>query len=276
MRTTSHLGRLITRSGGFMNKRIFAALGTVILGVGLIAGIGSYVAAAKNDPGHIEASPAGNYTAPDGKSYPHYTLNLNTYPNALFGGHHGKNGAHPDWVSYGAAGANGEVQPDATGGTNYIVPAHSAITISIWQYDSGESLNNDYFAHVRGTVDGTASFVKRYDVAGKTNVTPEEQITNIPSDMVGHTFTIHGMSDAQDQVFLSIPLMMADDAEVTAAEEEGGYTNFPTKTTFTFITGGAGEYVWNCEFPCGDGTIARFGNAMSTMGFMSGHFTVKG
>jgi hypothetical protein len=65
-----------------MNKRIFAALGTVILGAGLIAGIGSYVAAAKNDPGHIEATSAGTYTSPDGKSYPHYTLNLNTYPNA--------------------------------------------------------------------------------------------------------------------------------------------------------------------------------------------------
>lgn len=267
---------LSTRRGGFMNKRIFAAIGTVILGAGLIAGIGSYVAAAKNDSGHIEASAAGTYTAPDGKSYPHYTLNLNTYPNALFGGHHGKDGAHPDWVSYGAAGPNGEVLEDAEAGTNYIVPAHSAVTITVWQYDSGETLNNDFFAHVRGTVDGTAKFVKRYDVTKKENVTPEETITDIPTDMVGHTFTIHGMSDDQDQVFLNVPLMLADDNEVTAAEEEGGYTNFPTKTTFTFITGDAGEYIWNCEFPCGDGTVARFGNAMSTMGFMSGHFTVKG
>ena len=43
-----------------------------------------------------------------------------------------------------------------------------------------------------------------------------------------------------------------------------------------FITGGPGEYIWNCEYPCGDGTIAKFGAAMSTMGYMSGHFTVKG
>ena len=93
--------------------------------------------------------------------------------------------------------------------------------------------------------------------------------------MVGHTFTIHGMSDDQNQVFLNVPLMLADDNEVTAAEEEGGYTRYPTMTTFTFITGDAGEYIWNCEFPCGDGTIARFGNAMSAMSYMSGHFIVE-
>ena len=260
-----------------MNKRIFGAFGTVILGVALIAGIGSYVAAAKNDSGVIAATPAGTYTAPDGTSYPNYTLSMNTYPNSTFGGHHGADGgAHPDWVSYGAAGPNGEVLSDATTGTNFEVPAHSAVTITIWQYDSGETLNNDFFAHVQGTVDGTAKFVRSYDTASKTDVTPETIIKNIPADMVGHTFTIHGMSDEQDQLFVNIPLMLANDDEVTAAEEEGGFTQHPTKTTFTFLTGDAGEYIWNCEFPCGDGTVARFGNAMSSMSYMSGHFIVKG
>lgn len=56
-----------------MNKRILAALGTVILGAGVIAGIGTYVAAAKNDSGSIMATSAGSFTAPDGKTYPHYT-----------------------------------------------------------------------------------------------------------------------------------------------------------------------------------------------------------
>jgi len=74
---------------------------------------------------------------------------------------------------------------------------------------------------------------------------------------------------------VSVPLMMSVDEEVAAAEVAGGYTQHPTKTTFTFITGDEGEYVWNCEFPCGDGTIARFGNAMSAMSYMSGHFIVK-
>ena len=149
-----------------MNKRILAALGTVILGAGVIAGIGTYVAAAKNDSGSIMATSAGSFTAPDGKTYPHYTLTMNTYPNSTFGGHHGEDGgAHPDWVSYGAAGPYGEPLRDAKTGTNFVVPAHSAVTITIWQYDSGETLNNDFFAKVRGTVGGTATLVERYDTS---------------------------------------------------------------------------------------------------------------
>ena len=259
-----------------MNKRIFAALATVVLGFGVIAGIGTYVVAAKNDPGVIVAQKADSYTAPDGTVYPQVKLSLNVYPNSGFGGQHGAGGgAHPDYVSYSAGGPNGEVISGAGSGSNFEVPAHTAVTITIYQYDSGESITNDFFAHVHGTVDGKATFVKRWDTKAKANAVAEQQITDIPKDVVGHTFTIHGLSDAKSQLFVSVPLMMSKDEEVSAAEEAGGYTQFPTKTTFTFITGDAGEYVWNCEFPCGDGTIARFGAAMSTMSYMSGHFTVR-
>lgn len=259
-----------------MKSRFMAAFATIVLGFGLIAGIATYVANAKNDSGITKAVADGTYTAPDGKEYPHYKLTMNTYPNSLFGGHHGKGGgAHPDWVSYGLGGPNGEILTNASTGTNFQVPPNSAVTITVWQYDSGETLNNDFFAHVRGTVDGTAKLVERFDTKAKTNASPEKTITSIPHDAVGHTFTIHGLADDQEQVFVNVPLMLANDAEVTAAEEEGGYTQFPTMTTFTILTGAEGEYVWNCEFPCGDGTIARFGNAMSTMSYMAGHWIVK-
>jgi len=36
--------------------------------------------------------------------------------------------------------------------------------------------------------------------------------------------------------------------------------------TFSFRTKGPGKCVWNCEFPCGDGTYAKFGEPMSTRG----------
>lgn len=259
-----------------MKSRLMATLATLVLGAGVITGITAYVANAKNDSGYTTATPAGQYTAPDGKTYPHYTLNMNTYPNSLFGGHHGAGGgAHPDWVSYGLGGPNGEIPGDAKTGTNFIVPPHSAITITVFQYDSGETLNNDFFSHVIGTVEGNATFVQRWDTKAKTNASPEVKITSIPHDAVGHTWTLHGIANGKDQVFVNVPLMLANDEEVTAAEEEGGYTQFPTKTTFTFITGDEGEYIWNCEFPCGDGTVARFGNAMSAMSYMSGHFLVK-
>lgn len=258
-------------------KRILAAFGTVILGASLIAGIGTYVAAAKNDSGFTNATPAGTFTTPDGKSLPRYSLNMNVYPNSTFGGHHGEGGgAHPDWVSYGLAGPHGEPLTDAKTGTNFVVPAHSAVTITIWQYDSGETITNDFFAKVRGTVGNTATFVERYDTVTHTNATPAREITQIPHETVGHTFTIHGLADAKNQVFVNVPLHMSKDEEVGAAEEAGGFTRFPTMTTFTIITGDEGEYIWNCEFPCGDGTVARFGSAMSTMSYMSGHWIVKG
>jgi hypothetical protein len=146
----------------------------------------------------------------------------------------------------------------------------------VYQYDSGETLNNDYFAHVRGTVDGKATFVQRWDTKAKSNASTEQQITNIPADKVGHTFTIHGISDKKSQLFVSVPLMMSNDEDVTAAEEEGGYTQFPTKTTFTFITGDEGEYIWNCEFPCGAGTPPPSSSSPSPIFYISFHFIVKG
>ncbi|MEI6811743.1 MAG: hypothetical protein WCK72_03050 [Actinomycetes bacterium] len=225
-----------------MNKRFFAALGTVILGAAVIAGIGTYVAAAKNDSRVLAATAAGTMDTPQG-NLPHYTLDLSVYPDAMFGGH-GNGGGHPDWVSYGPV-------------TNFEVPAHSAITITVTNYDGGETLNNDFFGKIRGTIDGSATL----------NGT---RITSVAPDHVGHTFTVHGVASKQTELFFSVPMKAVPDE----AMPEEGYTKTPNVTVFTVITGDAGEYIWNCEYPCGDGTIAKFGNAMSAMGYMSGHFNV--
>jgi hypothetical protein len=226
-----------------MNKRIIAAFGTVILGASVIAGIGTYVASAKNDSRIMQATAAGTMQTPVG-TLPHYTLSLSTYPDSMAGTHGRDGGAHPDYVTYGPI-------------TNFEVPAHSAITITVTNYDSGASLNNDYFRVVRGTIDGTAT------LNGQT-------IHSISTDEVGHTFTVHGMSNENSEFFFSVPMKAVADSDVP----DTGYTSKPNVTTFTVVTGNAGEYIWNCEYPCGDGSIARFGKAMSTMGYMSGHFNV--
>ena len=228
-----------------MNKRLLGALTTVIIGVAVIAGVGTYVANAKNDSRVLAATPAGTMDTPQG-TLPHATLALSVYPDSMAGTHGKNGGAHPDYVTYGPV-------------TNFEVPAHSVITITVTNYDSGGSLNNDYFSHVRGTIDGTATL-------------NGNSFTHISTDSVGHTFTIHGLAVKQDELFVSVPMQKVEDADVP----DTGYTTKPMVTTFTFITGGPGEYVWNCEYPCGDGSIANFGHAMSTMGYMSGHFTVKG
>ncbi len=226
-----------------MNKRFFATLGTVILGASVIAGIGTYVASAKNDSRVLAATAAGTLDTPQG-TLPHYTLDIQAYPDSMFGGHGTTGGAHPDWVSYGAV-------------TNFEVPAHSAITITVTNYDGGETLNNDYFGKIRGTIDGSATL-------------NGVRITHVAPDHVGHTFTVHGIASKQSELFFSVPMQAV--AEEDMPEE--GYTKTPNVTVFTVITGDAGEYVWNCEYPCGDGTVAKFGNAMSSMGYMSGHFNV--
>ena len=231
-----------------MSRREFsklAALGTVVLGAGVIAGIGTYVASAKNDSTVLAATPAGTMATPKGV-LPHATLALTIHPDSMAGSHGKDGGAHPGYVTYGPS-------------TNLEVPAHSAITITITNYDSGGSLNNDYFSHVRGTIDGTAT------LNGAT-------VRHISTDAVGHTFTLHGLAIGQDELFVSVPMKAVADEDVP----ETGYTTKPSVTSFSFITGGPGEYVWNCEYPCGDGTIGNFGHVMSTMGYMSGHFKVKG
>lgn len=228
-----------------MNKRIAGALATIIIGAGIIAGIGTYVAAAKNDSRVLIATPAGTMDTPQGV-LPHATLAIQVYPDSMAGTHGKDGGAHPGYVTYGPV-------------SNFQVPAHSVITVTVTNYDSGGSLNNDYFSHVRGTMDGTAT------LNGAV-------FRKISTDEVGHTFTIHGLAVGQDELFVSVPMHAVADADVP----DTGYTKKPSVTVFSFITGSAGDYVWNCEYPCGDGTIGNFGHVMSTMGYMSGHFTVKG
>ncbi|MGH8891371.1 MAG: hypothetical protein ACRDV3_16615, partial [Acidothermaceae bacterium] len=177
---------------------------------------------------------------------PHAFLNLATYPDSMAGEHGSSGGAHPDWVSYGPTSA-------------FKVPAHALVTVTISQYDSGDTITNPYFAVVHGTVDGTET------IDGKT-------VTHADPDSIGHTFTIHAAPTNQDPLFVSVPLpAVADDAPVVAGSDYSA----PHVVTFSFITGGPGEYVWNCEFPCGDGYYAKFGGPMSTRGYMSGTLTVS-
>jgi hypothetical protein len=185
-------------------------------------------------------------TAPTPKgTLPHAFLTLATYPDSMAGEHGKSGGTHPDWVSYGPS-------------TNLKVPAHSLVTITINQYDGGEKITNPFFAKVQGTIDGTAT------VNGKT-------VTHTDPDSVGHTFTIHGAPTNQDPLYVSVPLpAVPDDAPVA----KGSDYPAPNVVTFSFVTNGPGKYVWNCEFPCGDGYYAKFGGPMSTRGYMSGTFTV--
>ncbi|MDQ6851030.1 MAG: hypothetical protein M3070_14010 [Actinomycetota bacterium] len=175
----------------------------------------------------------------------HAFLKLASYPDSMAGEHGKDGGAHPDWVSYGPS-------------TNLHVPAHALVTVTIDQYDGGEKITNPYFAKVHGTVGNTMT------VNGKVR-------TQTNPDTIGHTFTIHGAPTNQYPLFVSVPLpAVPDDVPVA----KGSDYPKPNVVTFSFMTHGKGHYVWNCEYPCGDGYYAKFGGPMSTRGYMSGTVTV--
>ena len=227
-----------------MNRRLIGAFATLALGASLIAGIGIYLANARTDKSFIAATPAGTMETPQG-TLNHFTMDLNVYPDSLWKKSHV---GHPDWVSYGPS-------------TNLRLPAHSAVTITIKQYDSGERITNDFFAKVRGTIDGTM-------------LVNGEKVNGIDPSAVGHTFSVRGLNSGTNKnFFLNVPLPAVPDDKMSS--NEGEYIN-PQVVTFTFITPDSGEYIWNCEFPCGDGSLARFGAVMSSQGYMSGHMTIEG
>jgi len=220
------------------------ASGAVAAGVLVVVLAGTTLARAGTTPGLLHATVNGTAQTPVGV-LPHAFLELATYPDSMAGEHGPGGGSQPDWVSYGPT-------------TNLSVPAHSLVTITIKQYDTGGTITNPYFAEVNGTVDGTET------VDGKT-------VSRVSPDAIGHTFTIHALPTNQDPLFVSVPLPSLPDE---AKPAPGSDYPAPHVVTFSFVTGGPGEYVWNCEYPCGDGTYAKFGGPMSTRGYMSGTFTV--
>lgn len=218
---------------------------TVISGVVLVAVIAWLLVLGSPHEAALSATSDGTIVV-HGKTYNHVTMSLSTYPDSLFGGR-GAGGAHPDWVSFS--------------NDNLVVPANSAVTVTIRQYDTGGKPNNPYFATVQGTVGGTES------VNGKT-------VSSISPSDVGHTFTLRNIAGNSPNLFLNIPLPAVANNAPNVLHIGHGYYPKPNMVVFTFLTKGSGVYEWNCEFPCGQ-SVAGFGGAMSTFGYMSGTLTVK-
>jgi hypothetical protein len=226
-------------------SKTVVGVGAAVIGAALVVGITGTVLSSASTPAHVlHATVRGTAQTPQGV-LPHAFLDNATYPDSLAGEHGSDGGAHPDWVSYGPT-------------TNFALPAHSLVTVTIKQYDSGGSLNNSFFAIPQGTVGGIET------VDGKV-------LTRADPDAIGHTFTIHSAPTNQDPLFVSVPLPAVSDDAPTAPNSD---YPAPHVIQFSFITGGRGKYVWNCEYPCGDGTYANFGGPMSTRGYMSGTITV--
>jgi hypothetical protein len=215
---------------------VVGAISTVALGAVVVGAAAMVLHSAPTKPPLLTATVSGSTAS----------IDLSTYADSsqiTWRRTNDGNGPHPDWVSYGPT-------------TNLQVPAHTLITVTIKQYDSGEAIPNPFLAQVHGTVGGTMTV----DGAPVKGIDPEH---------VGHTFTIHNFpSSNQDPLFVSVPLPAVADDAVEAADAAGVLPT-PHVVTFQFMTGGPGTYAWNCEFPCG-GMYSSMGDAMSSYGYMSG------
>lgn len=235
-------------------KKLVLTLVTVLIGVLAVGGSVVLLNRAQAEPAWIEATVDGTAQTPQG-TLPHAKLELSILPNtsAEYPGPAGD-------VNQGIEN-NGVTQeegwPFYWPSTSIKLPAHSLVTITVKQYDTSGTPLNDFWAGVHGTVDGTAKF------NGKA-------LTEIEPSQVAHTFTIHQYPEnGQPTVFLSVPMM---GVSANAKNEANGYPA-PQTIEFSFITGDPGEYVWNCEDPCGD-LYQNFGGVMQARGWMSGKISV--
>lgn len=232
-------------------KRLISAVVFVFLGVAVVSTVGFTLHTLSKDPnGQLHATKEADTIVIDGKTYPKASITMGVYADLEQAKEDGFTGNKQDLVQYGPS-------------HHLILPAHSYITMTIHGYDGGEQLNTPYFGKVVGTVGGTVN------VDGK-------DITQLGLTEVQHTFTIHGIpSTSQDPLFVNVPILKVEENDEGWVPTKDPITHFKGHTTtFSFITGGAGEYVWNCQFPCGDGTYSKFGAAMSKYGYMSGKVSV--
>lgn len=150
---------------------------------------------------------------------------------------------NPSWVSYLPT-------------TILKVPANSTITMQIDQEDTPSGLRNPYWAKAQGIVGGTFHMTY-FDDKGN----PQEGDFGAIDDPANaaHTFAIPDLG-----VF--VPL------EGLSAAAPAGSMNV---ITFSFKTGKAGIYHWQCFVPCGAGSIYGNGGPMQTMGYMAGVLVVQ-
>jgi hypothetical protein len=162
-----------------------------------------------------------------------------------------KFGGNPGWVSYLVKNRNGKWVHS----TIFQVPAHTVVHVTLYEYDSPTGLRNPLWSQVQGTVGNTMT------VNGKT-------MNAVPPETPAHTFAIPELG-----VFVPLPGVeegkhFCEEAPCEPSEHEHNVI------TFSFRTGKAGRYRWQCFVPCGAGFLNGNGGPMQTLGYMDGFIDV--
>jgi hypothetical protein len=142
-------------------------------------------------------------------------------------------------------GGPSENWPAYVASSSLHVPADTLVTVTIRNFDLGDATMpaDSPLLKVQGTAGNTASFDGQpYAALGATQV--------------AHTFTI-------PQLGINVPI--PGDAHNNASY---------LTVTFSFHTGKAGTYVFQCFAPCGTGS-SGFEGPMASMAYMRGTLTVS-
>jgi hypothetical protein len=220
---------------GSLTKRIIGVLSGVIL-FGVLVGlyVGVYLT---SQPGSATAQTASGGVA-------------NLYFGTVAASE--TSDAHPTWVSYYATDAHDGNWRHVT---TYIVPAHSLVHVTIYQFDGQSGLRNPFIGQATGTV-------------GNTFILDGKPTQTIGPDTASHIFAI-------PELGVSVPLEgIADDAKNPCANAPCPLSTDHHTISFTFRTGARGVYRWQCFVPCAAGFIQGFGGPMQTVGYMDGFIKV--
>jgi hypothetical protein len=141
--------------------------------------------------------------------------------------------------------------------TNFQVPAHTRINVTIYQYDSGSPLRNQQLGLVTGT----------YGNAALLNGKRIQVINSNAGNGVAHTFTIPSLG-------INVPLYANNGNATLCAAAPCTLKSVHNLIRFSFTSPGSGNYRWQCFVPCGLGWLFGNGGPMSTLGYMGGFMKV--
>jgi hypothetical protein len=162
-------------------------------------------------------------------------------------------GDHPTWVSYLVESPQGQWVHT----TNFQVPAHVRINVTIVQYDSGSPLRNQEIGQVQGTAANAALL----------NGKAFRVIDSNSGNGVAHTFSMPSLG-------INVPLY-ALNSNANLCGAAPCTTSSPHNVIrFSFTSPGPGSYRWQCFVPCGLGWLYGNGGPMSTLGYMGGFMQV--
>jgi hypothetical protein len=140
--------------------------------------------------------------------------------------------------------------------TVWTLPANAVVHVTILNYDGQSGLRNPFLAQPRGLLDGNT-----FAVNGKP-------MKVLDPDTASHTFAIPALG-------VIVPVLGIEDDAKNQCEYAPCAESMAHETvTFSFRTGKAGHYRWQCFVPCAAGFIYGFGGPMQTIGYMDGFVNV--